>query len=180
MKLFFAVFAKGVGNFGTDVDGRSVLPQKAIAKFSGTGNYVFRTLQDAEEFKTAHGSYVAILPIEELRRIFEEGQSQKRKLIEHGWIQEREFRLRKGKDAYTLGVVFHERPPTEAETKAGKDIEVLESESGFSLVLKRENMLGENLDPTNRIPWGAASGIVSCGSTARSMSIVSGLLQKIM
>ena len=180
MILLFAVFAKGVGNFGTDVGGRSVVPQKAIAKFSGTGNYVFRTLQDAEEFKTAHGGYSAVVPVDELRRVFEESKSQKRKLIEQGWIQEREFRLRKGEDVYTLGVVFHERPPTETETKASKDVEVLESESGFSLVLKRENMLGEKLDPTNRIPWGTASGILSCGSTARSMSTVSGLLRKVM
>ena len=76
---------------------------------------------------------------------------------------------------YTLGVVFHERPPTEAETKATRDVEVLTSEPVFSIVLKRENMLGQKLDPTNRIPWGTASGIVHRRATARSMRTIVGL-----
>jgi hypothetical protein len=180
MMLLFAVFAKAVGNFGSDVGGRSLVPQKAIAKFSGTGNYVFRTLQDAEDFRTTQRGYCAVMPLDELGRIVEESKSQKRKLLESGWVQDTEFRLRKGDDFHTLGVVFHERPPTEAESKANRDVQVIESEPAFSIVLKRENMLGEKLDPTNRIPWGAASGILSCESTARSMSTVSGLLQRVV
>lgn len=108
-------------------------------------------------------------------RIVEVCDGQKRKLIEQGCIQEKDFRLRRGKDVYTLGVVFHERPPTEAETKSTRDVEVLSSEPVFSIVLKRENMLGQKLDSTNRIPWGTASGMVHCGATTRSMKTIVGL-----
>ena len=150
----FAAFAKGVGNFGSEVQGRTFVPEKAIAKFSGTGNYVFMTLADAEKFRTQHGSYVAIVSLNELERMVELSNGEKGKLIEQGWINEKGFRFRRGKDRYTLGVVFHERPPTATETKSTEDVEVLTSEPVFSLVLKRENMLDEKLDPTNRIPWG--------------------------
>jgi hypothetical protein len=171
----FAAFAKGVGNFGAEVQGRMFVPEKAMAKFSGTGNYVFRILEDAEEFRAKHGSYVAIVPINELTRIIEAGNAEKRMLIEEGCIQEKDFRLRRGEDMYTLGVVFHERLRTEAETKATRDVEVLTSEPVFSIVLKRENMLGQKLDSTNRIPWGTASGIFHCEATARSMKTIVGL-----
>ena len=168
-------FAKGVGNFGTDVQGRMFVPEKAMAKFSGTGNYVFRTLEDAEEFREKHGGYVAIVSINELMRIVEVSDCQKKKLIDQGCVQEKKVRLRRGKDVYTLGVVFHERPPTEAEAEATSDVEVLASEPVFSIVQKRENMLSQKLDPTKRIPWGTASGMVHCGATARSMTTIVGL-----
>ena len=118
---------------------------------------------------------MAIVSLNELKRIVEMSDGEKRKLIEQGCINEKDFRFRSGEERYTLGVVFHERPPTATETKSTEDVEVLTSEPVFSLVLKRENMLGEKLHPTNRIPWGAASGMVHCGATARSMKTIVGL-----
>lgn len=67
----FAAFAHGVGNFGSEVQGRMFVPENAIAKFSGTGNYVFRTLEDAEKFRAKHGSYVAIVSIDDIIRMVE-------------------------------------------------------------------------------------------------------------
>ena len=178
----FVAFARSVGNFGKDVSGRSLLPPASIGKFGHTGNYLFRTLQDAETFKASQLRYVAILGVSVLRFMVNESARLRSELFDQGFASDTKFRLRHGETYYTMGIMFHERPPSpEEQSRAKHIVKVLRSEKTFSFVLKREIMkesgIRRKLDSKSRIPWGVVSEIVACEATARSMTTILGTLR---
>lgn len=174
----YAVFAEGVGNLRTNIQDRSILQYKAVGKFGHTGNYIFRTIEDAQRFKEGHRGYVALFASQDLRTIIYDLDRQRSLLIERGYVQQSEFRFRLNETTYAIGALFHERSPTPEELNGCVYAEVLGSHLLYSIVLKRENMAGDKLDSKNRIGWGKVSGIVHCGATARSMGTIIGTANK--
>jgi hypothetical protein len=174
----YAAFAEGIGNFGTNIQERWVLPYKALGKFGHTGNYIFGTVEDAQRFKEGHRGYVALIASQDLRSIIYDLDKQMNLSIERGFFQQSEFRVRLNETTFTIGALFHERRPTPEEIKRCLYVKVLDSHTLHSIVLKRENMAGGKLDSKNRIAWGKVSSIVHCGATARSMSTIVGTANK--
>ncbi len=174
----YVAFVQAVGNFGTNVQERSTLPPRAVAKFGISGNYIFSNLDDARRFKTNRRGYVALVSSQDLRSIIYELESQRVFLGNQAFVQQSEFRVRSNGDIFTIGALFHERPPSSDEMNACKWVKVLEKHELYSAVLKKENMVGSKLDAKNRIPWGTVSSIVDCAATARSMRTIVGTANK--
>ena len=146
-----------------------------MGKYSHTGNFIFRDGLAAKRFKNwfrdERGKYVAVVSLHRLKSIVEKCR---RERIHHK--PQNDFRVFLNDEIFTIGVVFQkgERHMIDSEK-----VKTRLPGSGFSIVLKKENMRENNmqhLDPKNRYPWGVASRHFGKEATAWSMKTLEGTL----
>lgn len=117
-----------------------------------------------------------------MERLISLGDKCYKGLVASRYVGERWPRVISGpsREHYTFGVVFGERIRNQNE--ALKNHICLEKTCFTStealLVLKKENMLGDKLDSSRRIPWGVMSKPFGQNSTARSYRTVIGLFSR--